>query len=246
MNNMRLFPAMRYQLSYMARGALITLGILCAVFFALGLIMVINDVTEGAINIGVISVNGNVSFHFNSGAVMAITIFIFGIVGIREDLKLFLQHGIGRYTTYFSSLFSSLIIGVALGLLLELLNLAAALWSAFSAQTPAFSVGGFISGWLLHTGGLFFAWHFGALISLIYYRLQKIQQIIFSVAGVAILVFALPRALSRFFGEDSTALERALRSITATPLSLVCLIFFIGAFAAAANFLLLRRAQVKE
>jgi len=229
----------------MAKSYLITLGIIVAIAIIIGSFVVTTGETVSIEFIGMISIGGNVYTNFNFGIALMITIFVIGIVGIREDLKLMLQHGIGRYTTYFSTLLSGLITGAAMGLVCEIMNMAARFWPVFPMNIPPYSAAGFISGWVLLAAGFFFAGQLGIMISLIYYRLKRFMQIVFSVAAGATIIFTLPFCITFIFNENN-ALGRTLQSIASNPFALACLIFLLGATAAAANFLLLRRAQVKE
>lgn len=246
MNNMRLIPALRYQLQYMTLVFLGALGVLAAIFIVLTLLGVFTSSDE-TVNINIMDIIniGSASYdvNFNVGAIMMFMLFIIAIGSIREDLRFLLQHGMGRCTTYFSTLLGHLISGAALGLLCELFNLAAGYSPVFVASGLTFP-GGFFSGWMLHMGCFFLAGQLGVLISLIYYLLNKIQTIVFSVTGGAILLFGLPSMMLNIFGEDASALETIL-AVFANPFALACLIFLIGALTAAANFLLLRRAQVR-
>jgi hypothetical protein len=244
---MRLIPALRYQLDYMAKTSMVALGIMMTFFIVFGMFAIFSNEIPVVINLmGVINIGGEAYVIINFGVVLITMVFITGIAAIREDMKFFLQHGIGRYTTYFSTLFCGMIYGIAMGLLCQIFSLAAGLWPAFSATGLRFSAGGFFGGWILHAVCFPFAWQFGTLISLIYYRLSKIMTIVFSLAAGSALVFALPAILSRISDERRAAPALALSSIAANPFSLACFILLAGALVAAINFLLLRRAQAKE
>jgi hypothetical protein len=243
-------PVLRYQLGYLARSSLVTLGITVAVIAVVGLFLV-QPVSEADfdadVSVGVIlRIEGNAVLGLNISPVLMVTIFIVGIVGIREDIKFMLQHGVGRRTTYLSTFLGGLINGAWLGLVCELLNMAIRSFTAIPASAMPFPAASFFGGWLMHMGCLFFALQFGVLVSLIYYRLNRLQQIILSVAAGAIVVFALPNIFTRFFFGVAAVFERAMQAVTASPFALACLMLLAGIIAAAANFLLLRRAQVKE
>ena len=214
MNNLNLKPALRYQITYLGKFFLIAFGIIVAVYAFLHLFFSV-AVTSDTIEI-------NMSDSLLS--VLLVMLFIIGIVGIREDLKMFLQHGAGRRTVYVSTLISGFFTAVVLGLICELFSL-------------FFTVGqSFFGGWLFNGACFFFAWQLGGLISLIYYRMNRIQQIVFSVAGGSLLgalaVFVLPYM--------AAYIPSGMWAAPTVPI-LLC-----GLLAAAFNFLLLRRAQVKE
>ena len=244
MNKMRLKPALHYQLDYMVRASLSYIGVLAVIIIFISLIRrffggltVVNILGIVRIDAGGI---GGGQFTFNVGGLIIFILFVIGIVGIREDLKLFLQHGMGRATTYFSTLIISLICAVSYGLFCELLNLAFIHWPNFPVRAMFFPAQSFFAGWFFHASLFFFAWQLGVLISLIYYRMNGVQQTVFSVAGVAMIMFALPGGIRRIAGGED--LEAALVALLANPAFLP----LWGVLAAAGSFLLLRRAQVKD
>jgi hypothetical protein len=108
---------------------------------------------------------------------------------------------------------------------------------------------GFFAGWLLTTGVFFMAWQLGALISLIYYRLQKRGIIIFT-AAVIILFVASINFFARRGGDFGAAIEAAVLSFIAaepaiqnTP-TIALMILIVAALAILGNFVLIRRAQI--
>ena len=243
MNKMRLKPALHYQLDYFVRSSLSYLGVLAAIIISINLIrrFFIDGTVVDILGLVRFDTGGGGFFVFNVGTILVFMLFVIGIVGIREDFKMLLQHGMGRCTAYFSSLFGSLIFAAVLGLFCELLNIAARYWPSFPVRGMTFLEQGFFAGWFLQAGFFFLAWQLGVLISLIYYRLNGLQQTVFTVAAVATIIFVLPGGL-RHIAEGGADLEAALVGLLANP----TFIPLWGALAAVGNFLLLRRAQVKE
>jgi len=247
MGNMRLKPALYYQLDYMVRASLSVLGVLLLVSAANYLLI---NFFEGNFAIFMVIIDGDISsMALNVGGVAVISLFIVGIVGIREDIKFFMQHGRGRYTTYFSTLLGSLISAAAIGLVCELFNLIGDAWHMFPLQGVNFGGAGFIGSWVMHTVFFFGAWQLGMLVSLLYYRMSKMQQIIFSVAIGGIFLLALPTFVPSLIDSLVQGLEdmdwdafmfMPNVSMLAVPVVLG------GVMAAGFNFLLLRRAQIKE
>jgi len=252
MKTMNIWPAVRYHLEYVFWALLWTFGIVGAISVAIHIFF------------GAITTTGNVDVNIlgfvlfssterpemiamlNLGALAMFMFFIFGIAGIREDLRFYLQHGMGRRTTYWSFVVGALISGAVVGLLGEALNLAFRFWPAFPLSGLNFNpVSGFFIGWVLHIGFFFFAWQFGALLSLIYYRLSKNQQIIFTVAAIATFVIILPRAAASLL-PSADVIATAVYSFLSSPLNWIVIIFSLCAGTALGNFLLLRRANVKE
>jgi len=245
-NRLNLKPALRYQLTSMSKAAAMVFAIVFAVAVFLHVIVGVFIEPEATINIaGIASTEVDETFirvnQVNFGFVAIIFLFVVGVGGIREDLKLMLQHGMGRRTVYVSTLLGSLISSAALGIFCELLNLV----TVFSISGLNFQ-GGFFSGVLLHTLSFFLAWQLGTLISMIYYRLETMQKIIFSVLGGALIVFGIPRTITRLLTHDAGAFEATLINIFTNPFALVLPILVCGVLAATGNFLLLRRAQVRE
>lgn len=247
---------MRYQLNYMFWASLIAFAIMAAVL----IVIIIFSTTanfDGAqqiiIDAGIVDFNFDTEIitTYNIVGFLALMLFIIGISGTREDLRFSLQHGIGRKSTYFATLFTSLIIGAVYALIGELLNLAFVQWASFPISGTHINNAGFIGGWLLQTLTLFLAWQFGALISLIYYRLNKTAQIVFSVAVIALLVFGLPRFVSNFVGFALTGyymvnFVTGFIEFFTNPLNITLITLIAGALCAIGNFLLIRRAPIKE
>jgi len=226
---MRLKPALRYQLEYMAKASLNTVCVIAIIVVAFRLL-------------GAIFMIGGQIDNINMAVVAFVSLFIVGIASIREDLRMLLQHGMGRYTTYFSTLLIGIISGIVLGLFCELLNLIADRWHGFP-MTGLIPHDGqsFFVGWLLHASLLFLAWQLGVFISLLYYRMSKMQQIVFSISAIALSVFVLTHAIN-----SVADLEFAAPIVLPAPLSLTAFVMSSTALVAVLNFLLLRRAQVRE
>ena len=242
MKTMNLWPAVLYHIEYALIALAWTFGIVGAISIA-GSIFFESFVFMGSTDAG-----SYVSF--NAGAVALVMFFIFGVGGTREDLRFFLQNGMGRRTTYWSTIISALISGAAVGLLGEGFNLLFRLWPAFPITGMNFNhASGFFIGWLMHIGSFFFAWQLGALFSLIYYRMNKNQQIVFSVALAATFVIGLPRIIIRMIPSVEAfeaMVETMFYNFFAIPSNWAILIFALGVLAACGNFFLIRGANVKE
>jgi len=248
---MRLKPALHYQLDYMARSSLTVLGIVAViiVFFMLIRTGIFVEITV----FGIIGRAGEGTMMFGIGAVITIMLFVVGIAGIREDLRLLIQHGMGRSTTFYSTLIASLVSGAVLGLFCELLNTVSNNWPVFPVRGLSLTNAGsesFFLGWFFHMAIFFFAWQLGALISIIFYRLSRMQQILFSITVGGLLIFVLSNnIISSSVGslmENPIGLSTVFAGAIFRPINLVGLIFSLGIIAAASNFLLIRHAQIKE
>jgi len=257
MRKMNIKAALHYQLAYMLEASLWTFAIVLAIaiFFSILFPVIIttfsdvNDVVyevAEALTIDVNDENGNtviISF-FNLGAVAFVSLFIVGIAGIREDLRLFLQHGMGRYTTFFSTLWCSLICATVIGAFCELLNIITRHWELFPMQGLNLNTDyGFIAGWLFHTALFFSVWQLGTLISLIYYRLNRIGQVLFSVSLGAIVIFGIPNLFRGWINIEGI---EAMISGISDHVNVILFASVSGVLSAIFSFLLIRRAEVKE
>ena len=235
MNDSRLKKAMRYQLYNFVWSCLYVYGIAIAVIVAIGILVT----AFGNTGFVSISISGVGFFH----------LLIVGITWIREDFKFFIQHGISRRTTFFSHLYVSLIGSALVGVLCEFVSLITNLLLNSAITIPALARYSFFSGWLTHTIFFFFAWQIGALLSLIYYRLNKIQQVVFSVTVVATIVFGGSYGvylLTRIADDlDGLFLNFLDNTLGLTSMAVLLGLVF-GILAVIGNYLLLRRVQIKE
>jgi len=235
MNNSRLKQAMHYQLSYFGRSFLYVYGITVAIIIALGLVITSDTSAE---NVSITGIGGVGFVHF----------LILGISGIRSDLRFFIQHGISRRTTFFSHLYGSLICSAALGLISEAFNLILHNLLGFAFYGSAFTIQGFFTNWVTYIFTFFTAWQVGAFISLIYYRLSKMQQIVFSVTAIAIIILAFSGGIRSLvgLGDDPGLIQTIVENVALITGIVAWIGLLIGILAAAGNYLLLRRAQIKE
>jgi len=236
MNASRLKQAMHYQLSYFSWSFLYVYGIAVAIVIAIGFMVTVN---VNDVNISITGIGGVGFVHF----------LVMGIAGIRSDLKFYIQHGISRRTTFLSHLYASLICAIALGLFCEVFNLITYHLLGFVFHGSAFTIQGFMTNWMMYAFAFFAAWQVGALLSLIYYRLSKMQQIVFSVAAIAIIVLAFAGGMRHLagLGDDLGDLIRNIIENTIRLTEMAAWIgLLIGLLAAAGNYLLLQRVEVKE
>jgi len=241
MKKTRLKAALHYQLDYVGWSVLIVGGIAIAIVLLLHVLVAFTTVDD----LGILVVNNVPITTINIGAVLALTIFIIGVGGAREDIKFFIQHGISRVTIYLSTLYGSLISALAVGLLFEILNVVATTWYAFPIAGMFFSGYNFIVGWLLQAFCVFAAWQFGTFISLLLYRMSKIQKIIFITAIACLVIFGIPRFFMNMVND--VAFEAFIMELEGSANILTPMVFGVfGTLCAALNFLLIRRAPIKE
>ena len=237
MKNAKLKQALSYQLSDFAYNSLYVYGIALLVIAGLAIFATTSE--------------GNIITNVGIGGVGFIHLLVLGIAGIRSDLRFFIQHGIGRRTTFFSNLYGSIICSIALGLFCEIVNVSVSLLPGFVVETE-WLVQSFLISWLSHAVMFFFAWQIGALISLVYYRLSKTQQIVFTVLAIAALVLGV-----RVLGVLGVMIEHLTGAIQldatvfvipvyAPTLTMPVIVLIIAILAAVGNYLLIRRVQIKE
>ena len=269
MRSMNLKPALLYQLDYMLRASLGILGVLILVAIGAHLMATVGAfdvnvdthtprevldlalVTTEEVQVGDSDYGFNIVIVniLNVGAVALLSLFIVGIVGIREDIKFLLQHGMGRRTVFFSTFFASIITATAMGLISEVFNLISSQWAAFPFVGLTFNEmeHSFFTGWLFHAGILLCAWQLGTFISLLYYRMSKMQMIIFSVAAGGTILLGMQGFFRRILVDVDLWIENFMYMME--NLHLINISMFtlaIGLVAATFSSLLIRRAQVKE
>jgi len=234
MKNSRIKQALHYQLNYFGWSSLWVYGISVTVLIALSGIIILS-VNDANMNAGISSV-------------AFVHLLILGI-GIRGDLKFYLQHGISRRTTFISTLFNSMLCAVLLGVFCEVIYLILNRWINPSEILYAYGVNSFFINWLRNTILFVFAWQIGTLISLIYYRLGGVQKVIFSVLAIGALILAFSGVIHFIvsFTDNFTDLVTKLTDGSYDVLSPVLLITLaLAIIAAGINYFLLRRAPVKE
>ena len=231
--------ALRYQFDYTAWSCVYVYGITFLIACAIGMLGFV------ALTLTVDSV----TVYSSIGPVVFVHFLVMGIVCIRADLRFFLQHGLGRRTTYFGHLYCSLVSSIVLGLVSELLNYVGGFLPGSLFASSAFDIRGALAGWLTHSIVFFLAWQLGVLISLIYYRLGKLGKVVFSVVAVATVVFALPRVIGSLAGAAGDLADLIQRFVESPPNFSAYVLFFVlplGILAAVGNFLLIRRVQIKD
>ena len=243
MKKTRLKAALHYQLDYVGWSVLIVAGIGIAVAALLTVL------SEFAFEHGFsfIIINDVAVTDFNIAVILMVLIFVIGVGGVREDMRFFNQHGISRLTTYLSTLYGSLISALAIGLMGEVLNVIALAWDMFPVNGMFLGEHNFIVGWLLQAFCIFAAWQIGTFLSLLLYRMSKIQKIIFITAIVGLVMSGVRRFfifLSMFADEIFEAYMPGREGYPDILLPMVFGVF--GTLCAALNFLLIRRAPIKE
>lgn len=240
---MNIKPVYRYKLIEFFKGMAIVFAVIFAIFTVLTMVSV-NTESGG-------------TFSF-SGYAMAATIYMFvmGIVGIRSDLRLFSQFGVSRRTTFITELMIILTAAFTIGLLGELLTgLAQAIFAGnenvfigdiyqliyLGESARTLSLFEHIQSLILNVSLAFCACIGGMFFSLLFWRLNRLFTIIVAIS-IPLLMNIVPYLLVKAHVD----LTPVLNWILSSPLSFVLLFFALAAVFAVIDWLLLRRANIKE
>ncbi|HRW56222.1 MAG TPA: hypothetical protein P5185_00430 [Oscillospiraceae bacterium] len=241
---MNIKPAFRYQFDVFFKGSAITFLVIMAAIAALMVtsIYISADTTT-------ISFTGY-------GITAVIFLFIMGIVNIRSDLRLCLQYGVSRRTSFVSEILAVLSVSAILAAAGELLTGIAQAFSAGNSQfliadlyqliyvgpdAVSLSFGQHILSMLLNTSLTFCACLFGMFFSLMFWRLNKVWTVVAAIS-IPVLINVVPILLSRL----GINLILLINWIGASPFNFVLFFLLLAALFGAVNWLLLRRANIKE
>ena len=136
-----------------------------------------------------------------------ITVFVFGICSVRDDLRLCLQHGVGRISAFWAELVASVLVCLALAVACELL-LALTQFATqnydnifvgdiyqlvfLREQTGALSVSQHLAGILFSFPLLLVAHSCGMFFSLLFFRLNKRWTVIVAIGLPVFFLIGLP------------------------------------------------------
>jgi hypothetical protein len=193
--------------------------------------------------------NSQFSIYEMAAFIMAL---VSGIVALREDLRIAVQHGVGRPTFYLSHLLSALFL---VGMLtiggVILLYLGTWFLTGFDALTikplyqsifyyqgvPKITVGLFLENRLFDFGLYFLGFGLGTFLSLLFYRLNKPWTIVVAIALPLAFIVTLSHTSSGNAG------KMPLSPPEMGPVFLWMML--VSLFFLAVSWLLLRRAPVK-
>jgi len=253
MAKLRLKTAFQYCL----RDGLKTIGI----FF--GIMLAVHAALAAAIlifsNPG--SSAGSISLYESAAMV---TLFVTGIVSVRENLRLLIQHGIGRRTAFISEIGVAAALALIAALAGELLISASQALLSGSAQIQylsfyqmAFNDGQIAAGLgaRLMAAALGFAVYFtgyllGMLISLIFYRLPKAWKIVVAVGVPVFFALIVPLSVATptgraIFSWLAEPLARLLDFTFRAPGNYLCVSLLFCLLVACFCQLLMRRAPIR-
>lgn len=242
---MNIKPAFRYQFSSFLKGS--------AVIYLILIVFV------AAILIGTMSVStdSSTSISFTGFSITAtIYLFVMGIVEIRNDLRLCLQCGVSRRTAFISELMAVLAASVILSIAGEILTSIAQAISAnnfrlfvadlyqliyVGADATSLTFSQHVMSALFNASLMFTACLGGMFFSLMFWRLNKLWTIVVAIS-IPVLINLIPNVLV-WLGVDLTPFIDWISS------SVSCFVLFfalVAVFVGIIDWLLLRRANIKE
>jgi len=233
-------PAFRYQFRSLLRGGAKSIIIILGVLLILLLFMNMS------------ASNSSVTGMF--GGTVAIFLFVMGIVCIRGDLRLCLQFGVSRRTSFLSELTAVLAVSALLSVVGEVITGIVQLATAnvpnftvsdlcqldFFRDTRVLGFGGHMISALFNSALFFSSFICGVFFSLLFWRLNKFWTIVAAISipfilnGFPILLHSLSIDLSPFMGW-----------LNSSPFNFVLLWLLTAALVGLVDWLLLRRANIK-
>jgi len=236
-------PAFRYQFNSFIRGS----GIIYLILIAIVAISMVGNIYT----------NGNFFVSFTGYSItIAIFMFVMGIVNIRNDLRLCLQYGVSRRTSFVSEILTVMSAAVILAAAVEVLTVVTQLLTVNNSNLfvadiyqliyvgtdiPSLSLSQHALSALFNTSLMFAASLGGMFFSLMFWRLSKVWTIIVAVS-IPVLINVVPMLLYRI-GVDLTPF---IRWLTSSPFCFVVFFLLFAALLGIIDWLLLRRANIKE
>lgn len=253
MTTMNIRPAFSYRFLDSLKGAGIFFGIMALVIAAVCASFIRATISFGNSSYGTLTAYG-----FSAG----ITVFVFGICTVREDLRLCLQHGVSRRTVFAVQLLSASCICLILAVAGELLLAAAqaamhnnqnlnigdlyqVIYTDISVRELTFVQ--HLESAFLNLSLLLSANMAGMFISLMFYRLNKAWTIVVAVGAPLFFFAVLPillslSNLSRLLSRPFAALANWLLS---DPWAGVLFFMLTAAVLAVFCLLMVRHAPIK-
>ena len=190
---------------------------------------------------------GGLSFMFASW----IFVFVVGICAVREDLRLFLQNGVGRRTLFAVEFLHTILTPIACAVLCVLCDL---ILSIPGLREPAVGADVFTEGYFaalaVGTAAMILAMALGMFISLSFYRMNKAWTIVCAVGVPVVGINAAVWLLSRLMERPWLLMERPwfetfVLTFIQSPMLMTVTFLVLAAVLLACVWLLLRRAPVK-
>lgn len=254
MKKFNIRPAFQYRFWDQLKSIGIFFGIMVLIISAFAIGFVRTSVTSGIVS----------SVTFSSyGIVACIMVFVSGIVTAREDLRLCIQHGVGRRTAFVAGLISALSACFILAVAGELLLYAAqALTAGYEnlhisdlyhilyadRQLQRLSFGQHLESAFFNLSIMLSANMAGMFISLVFFRLNKVWTVIIAVGAPIFLFVGLPILIN--FAGPVTALSRPIASfanwVLSFPWAGIFFFVLVAAVTALLSWLVVRRAPIND
>lgn len=241
-------PVFIYLFTDMLKGMAVFFGIMVIIYaaFITGWLTITAKGFDGDMNLSAYGIS------------CAITLFVVGISTIRENMRLMLQNGIGRKTMFFMQLAAAAAVSCIMAAAGELLTTAA---QAIAGSSEKLIISDIFSVVTNNTGSMSFVQHlesilalfilfvssylWGAFLSLMFLRLNKMWTIVVAVGGPVFFTMILPITIEMISERFNLKLSPAVISFFAeSSVQLIVSIIFIAA-AALFNYLLIKRAPMK-
>ena len=186
----------------------------------------------------------------------AVYVLVLGLCGHREYFHIFTQSGISRKTFFVSRLAAMLIAALALTFIDQILYITAFFISQHLPhyQAVSFAHGSFVGdafsfslfGAISYFFALIAVYSFGSFLNLIYYRLEKMGKVIFSLCAPFLFSAILPFLDYSFFGSRlSRLVSNIISFVSSGPLPAMAVFSLLAAVFLAGSWILTRRAPVK-
>lgn len=248
MNKHHLGAAFRYSYRDTLKSALIFISAMIVIFAAN---IIISSHSSG-------NIVTHISYFDFAGCVM---IFVLGICSIRDDMRLLIQHGVGRTTSFITNILTALmtallltfageiIVGIAQLITAPMGNIEVPLFYQFYSNSSGIAAFGDYLWSAAMTIPIYLAVYLlGMAISLLFYRLPKPWKIGVGV-GVPVLCFViLPIAGSyheSLLDAVVTPMSRLTAFCFAAPGNMIITALAAALICAACAWLLFRRAPIK-
>lgn len=239
-------PAYIYQLKDFINSSLV----LCAV-----MLLIIAASVIGAFNF-----DSDIAFS-GFGASAAIFMFVFGIVAPRQSLRLCIQFGVSRRTSFIGEIMSALTISFILAVFGELLISVASLFNSENLFFADFyqmfylndkmdlsmTFGHHMTSIIFSMAIFIFTFCFGMFFTYIFWRLNKIWTIVVALS-IPLLLNVIPILGYRLYKVSAPTAKIGVAFadfVSSSPWNAMLIFVIVAVIMTAINWMLVRRANIK-
>ncbi|MEA4823112.1 MAG: hypothetical protein VB111_03245 [Clostridiaceae bacterium] len=234
-------------IKYRFRDSLRAVRVYGAIVLGLAILTWLITLFDFHIYINGVHSNGAGGFQFGA----LIFVFVAGICTVREDLRLFLQNGMGRKTLFYTELFNAALLAVSGALISFVTDLIFFIpgWAdpydtGYSAFRENFASASYFQSYAILLAGLMLAVALGMFISMSFYRMNKAWTIITAV-GVPLVVMNGIGSLGVLVVRKYSGIMKILKTILEMPMLCAAALLVIAVILLIFDWLLMRRAPVK-